>query len=356
MRFARGPLLISCVAVAVVLISTLWWRFHGTEKAAEPQTTSGNTPPSTVVKNKKTTSSLTRIHAHNLLLRKGPDFHAYVRWLDGTFARTRKGENPSFDDPESFALDINSGILRANIGDIGHFLNASLTNSPLSHVALQADGDKLKLTGTVRKIVPIPIQVIAEVSPTPDNRIRVHVTKLDVLKVPVKGLLGMFKISLADLVKGSMDGVEISGSDLVLDTQKLMPPPHIRGKLTAVRIVSPDLEEVFGNAPEDVDRVEMWRNFLSLKGGVIDFGSLTMNNVDLIMIDISKDPWFDLDLVNYQTQLTAGYTRMTAQSGLQIFMPDRRDVKPAAASQDTSIEWFKNRNIPPPSQIVKAVH
>ena len=332
--------------------------FEIAEHASEPKATliSTSALPSAPFTNKSKSGFPTSIHAHNLLVRKGPDFRVYVRWLDGQFARTRKSGNPSFDDPDSFALDIHSGVLRANIGDIGHFLNINLTNSPLKNVTLLAEGDKLKLTGTVRKIVPLSVTLLAEVSATSDNRIRLRVTKLDVLKVPLKGLLGMFKISLADFVKGGMDGVEVAGSDLLLDTQKLMPAPHIRGKLTAVRVVSPDIEEVFGDATSDVHRVEQWRNFLSLKGGVIDFGKLTMNDVDLMMIDISKDPWFNLDLVNYQAQITAGYTHMTPQSGLQIFMPDLRDLKPARPSEDTSIEWFKNRNIPPPPQITEAIH
>jgi hypothetical protein len=276
--------------------------------------------------------------------------------LDGEFARTRQNRNPSFDDPESFAIEVHKGILRANIGDIGHFLNTGLSNSPLSNVALSADGKRLKLSGTVRKIVPLSISILAEVSATSDNRIRLHVTKLDVLRMPMKGLLGILRISLADLVRKDVDGLQIVGNDLLLDVQKLLPPPHIRGRLTAVNVVAPDIEEVFGDATGEIDRVELWRNFLSLKGGVIDFGKLTMRSVDLMMIDISKDSWFNLDLVNYQAQLSAGYTRMTPQSALQIFMPDLRDVKAASSFDDTGIEWFKNRNIPPPPQIIKAIH
>ena len=63
-------------------------------------------------------------------------------------------------------------------------------------------------------------------------------------------------------------------------------------------------------------------------GGTLDFGKLTMHHVDLTMIDASQDPWFDLDLVNYQAQLVNGYTRMTAQAGLEIFMPDLDEQTP----------------------------
>jgi hypothetical protein len=80
-----------------------------------------------------------------------------------------------------------------------------------------------------------------------------------------------------------------------------------------------------------------------------------MHPVNIIMIDISTNPWFDLDLVNYRDQFGSGYTRITADSGLQMFIPDRRDVPPKPVSQGDSIQWFKDRNIPPPPQIVSSL-
>src|SRR5689334_22096370 len=44
----------------------------------------------------------TAVHAHNLMLRRGPDFRIYVRWLKGEMVRTHRDVNPTFDDPESF--------------------------------------------------------------------------------------------------------------------------------------------------------------------------------------------------------------------------------------------------------------
>ncbi len=354
---ARSNLIFGVAVCAALVLILWWWRFRTHKKSENANTAvaSATTSPSTLSASSRPDLSQTKVHAHNLLLRRGPNFRVYVRWLDGQLARTHRNVSPSLDEPDSFSLDINTGVLRANIGDIGNFLNTSLSDSPLKNATLTADGDLLKLTGTVHKIVPLPIQLIGEVSATPDNRIRVHVTKLDVLKIPLKGLLGIFKVSLVDLFKQSIDGVVVTGNDVFLDPQKLLPAPHIQGKLTKVHVVSPDIEEVYGDAAQDVQRVELWRNFLSLKGGALSFGKLTMNSVDLIMIDISKDPWFDLDLANYQAQLTSGYTRVTPDSALQIFMPDLRDVPPAKANQNTSIGWFKNRNIPPPPQITTAI-
>jgi hypothetical protein len=349
------------ILVAVALLIFVIWRFqarkHTTESSASitsspsPATSTASTAAG--ASGASSNSTPTNVHAHNLMLRKGPSFRVYVRWLRGQMVRTRRNVNPSFDDPDSFFLDIQTGVLRANIGDIGNYLNAGgMANSPLKNITLSGDGDQIKLKGTVHKVIPMPVEVDGTITAMPDSRIHIRVTKLNVLKVPFKGLLGGFHITVSDLFHPTnVDGLEVSGNEIFIDTQKLMPPPHIRGQLTTVRVVNPDLEEIYGDAQADVERVEQWRNFLRLRGGTIDFGKLTMRNVDLIMIDISKDAWFDLDLTNYQQQLVNGYTRMTPQAGLQIFMPDLRDIPQNKSTQNISIEWLKNRNIPPPPDV-----
>jgi hypothetical protein len=341
--------IIAACAVAVLLI----WAWRG--RPARSTKESGQTP---VPPNSAPTSEATGgtdVYAHNLMLRMGPSFRIYVRWLHGRMSPTRRGVAPSFDDPQSFDIDITTGVLRANIGDIQNYLNAGgLGASPLKNVNLSGNGDQIRLAGTLHKVVPLPVEVLATIAPLPDGRIQIHVTKINLLKIPFKALLGMMHIDVADLVHSqNVEGLQVTGNDIYLDPLKLLPPPHIRGHLTAVHVVNPDLEEIFGNAAEEVQRVEQWRNFLRLKNGAIDFGRLTMHPVDLIMIDVSSDAWFDLDLAHYQKQLVYGYTRMTPQAGLQIFMPDLSTLPKTQATNDISIEWMKNRATPPPKDVFK---
>ena len=72
-------------------------------------------------------------------------------------------------------------------------------------------------------------------------------------------------------------------NDIFFDTPKLLPPPHLPGQLTKVRVVTPDIEEAYGNAKDAGTRVEQWRNFLRLAGGTNDFGKLTMHHVGLVI-------------------------------------------------------------------------
>ena len=345
-----------CTLVVALTLLLTWYVKSAKDRTTTSASTSSSPLDRSVGPNTKDApeAGSTAIYAHNLLLRKGPNFRVYVRWLNGQLIRTRRDVNPSFDDPESFSLNVRAGVIRANIGDISNFLNASgIANSPLKNITLSGDGNQIKLQGTLHKIVSLPIELIGTIAAVPDNRIQMHVTKVNVLKVPLKGLLGDFHVSVSDLVHAQgIEGIEVSGNDIFFDTQKLLPPPHIRGQLTSVNVVNPDLEEIYGNPQNAVTHVEQWRNFLRLSGGSIDFGRLTMHQVDLIMVDTSDDAWFDLDLAHYQEQLVNGYTRMTPRAGLQIFMPDLDTLPHNKTNQNISVEWLKNRNIPPPPDVV----
>ena len=343
------------IAVPTVLLVLVIWHLRSATPAGTPPVSAASAAPLSPAATALATpeSAPTAVYAHNVMLRKGPDFRIYIRWLRGNMVRTRRDVNPTFDDPESFYMDIKTGVVRANIGDIGIFLNAGgVSNSPLKNITLLADGDQIRLKGTLHKVIPLPVELLGTVAATSDNRIQLHITKLNVLKIPLKGLLGGLNVKLSDLIQPKgIPGIEVSGNEIFFDTFKLLPPPHIRGQLTKVRVISPDIEEVFGNAEDAVSRVEQWRNFLRLNDGTIDFGKLTMHHVDLIMVDLSDDAWFDLDLNNYQNQLVNGYTRMTPEAGLQIFMPDLDTLPKNKGGQSISLEWLKHRNLPPPPDV-----
>lgn len=361
----RSRLLILAGVVIVASLIVLVWHFRTSKRvppAAESTAPSdaaviigaGSELPHAPGSNSSFDAGSTNVYAHNLELRKGATgFRVYVRWLRGLMVRTSRNINPSFDEPDSFVLDVKTGVIHTNVGDLANFLNGEVSKAPFRNITLSGDGDTIKLHGTLHKIIPLPVEMIATIGVAPGNRVQIHVTKLNVLKIPLKGLLGGFHVEVANLFQPGIPGIEVTGNDIFMDTQKLLPPPHIRGELTSVRIVNPDVEEVYGNASGDITRVEQWRNYLQLNGGTIDFGKLTMHHVDLIMIDLSNDAWFDLDLSNYQEQLVNGYTRMTPQAGLQIFMPDLDTLPHNNANQNISLEWLKNRNLSPPADLTQ---
>jgi hypothetical protein len=299
----------------------------------------------------------TNLYAHNFLLQQGPDLEIYFAWMRGQMIRTNPEQVPSFDDAKSFLINIQKGVIRVPLKDIAKVLNSrEAAKAPLTHVSLSFKGDELLMHGIVHKLIPLPVELTCTVSGTPDSKLILHVNHFTVMKLPLKGLLGDFHIKLDDLVQSKTPGITIRGNDVILDAHALLPSPHIVGEITSVQLSNspqgPVLEAIFGGAGNDPVREQRWHNFLQLTDGTLNFGKLTMHHVDLIMIDASKEPWFHLDLNNYQAQLVGGITHMTPQAGLQIFMPSlKNEPRMIRAQQTITMQWLKDRDLPPPPDI-----
>lgn len=335
----------------ILLLAFALWRFQSSREQTSIAP-SGAPPPTEFLPATGSDGLLTNIYAHNLRLRQGPNFRVYVQWLRGYLQPAHKNITPSFDYADSFNLNVTDGIIRANLGDINNYLNAKSDHAPLRNIRMSGNGDQVYVTGTLHKLITLPVELRGVIKPASNNRIQIHIAKINVLKIPFKSMLGGLHITLSDFMKsGQVKGMEVEGNDFYFDPQALLPPPHIRGTITRLSVGDPDLAVTYGDASKDMHQVEQWRNFLHLQHGSLAFGKLIMRDVDLMMIDISRDDWFDLDLANYQAQLVSGYTRITPQAGLQIFMPDLADVK-KTVTKVTDIEWYKNRNLAPPSEVV----
>jgi hypothetical protein len=294
---------------------------------------------------------------HNVILNERPGLQLRVRWLRGEMHPTRPDRIPSFDEPSSFVLNIQAGVIATSLSDITGILNKSLLRgSPLEKVSLAAEGQQLKLNGTLHKVVPLPIEMVSDVGVSPEGSVRLHMVKLRVLKLPVKGLVKSFHVDLADLIGAEgATNVRVAGDDIYLDMEQILPAPAIHGKLTDVHLGSKtgDLVTVFGDARPEENEVKEWRNFIRLHGGTVNLGKLTMAQADIFFIDTSNDEWFSFDLTRYQEQLVNGRIQMTPQAGLRIFMPDIENVPSTQANRRINVEWMKNRNIPPPAGVTR---
>lgn len=354
----RGRWIAALVAVIAFLVWMVWHLHAGANGAVASRGPTDHassqpvTPEGSGGSGGDTTS--TTVYAHNLRLRRGPEFQVYVRWLRGEMVPAHAGKILSLDDQESFIFAIDKGVVRVALDDINKLLNSGMTQgAPLKNMALSGSGSEMELTGTMHKLlVPLPVKLQGTLSAMPDGRIHLHVEKISVLKMPVKGLMSGLHLNIKDIAGSSpVKGMEISGDDVYLDNSTLLPPPHIRGKLTSISIQPPDVMVIFGNAPNDEAELAQWHNFLRFKGGVVSFGKLTMQDTDLTLIDASDDSWFDLDLANYQKQLVQGYSRVTPEGGLEMFMPGVGQKMPAAA---IPLETLKDKNRPLPGAAAAA--
>jgi hypothetical protein len=264
-----------------------------------------------------------------------------IEYLRGALLPTRE-EPPWFDDPKSFELAIDTGVVTISTASLSALLNDYTFNydgSPLENLTVTVDKGQLKQTGTLHKGVPLPFTIRAELSTTPDGRLRLHPTSVKVAGIGVKGLMKTFGIELENLVKVKQGrGVEIADNDFLLAPAGLLPPPRIEGRVTAVRIDGKSIEQTFGGStrpgrsrdlhPSDPSAP----NYMYYRGKVLRFGKLTMMDADLQIVDADPDDPFDFDLAHLNEQLVAGESHNQPDFGLVTIMPDYGDMRRVASA------------------------
>ena len=73
---------------------------------------------------------------------------------------------------------------------------------------------------------------------------------MEICRIPGKGLMDALGIELADLLDLSgAEGVYVEGNDLLLEAQRILPPPAIRGRLTGLRVTPDELVQTFAADP-----------------------------------------------------------------------------------------------------------
>ena len=202
--------------------------------------------------------------------------------------------------------------------------------SPLKNLTVTADGQRLKLNGTVHKGVDLPFTIIADPSVDADGALRLRAHSIKALGIPAKGLLTFFGVELENLVNlHGRTGMRVVEDTVVIAPSALVPPPRIEGRLQAVRVEPTRVVQIFGPGsllPLKLPDRSM-RNYMYYRGGTLRFGKLTMSDADLALIDASQKDPFDFYQDRYERQLVAGYSKNTVAHGLKVYMPDYYRVR-----------------------------
>ncbi len=262
----------------------------------------------------------------------------HIRKLHGHLVG-KNGNFPVFDDKQSFTLQIASAEIAITPASLANVLNTyvfSKSDAPLKAISIRIENHLLKIKGKMHAKGDIPFEAEGRLSATPDGKIRLHTEKLKAAHIPVKGLMDLFGIEMADLIKtGKVTGVRVEKDDMILEPETLLPPPHIAGQLSEVRLEGNNIVQIFGHGSDALPMRVPAQNYMAYLHNQLRFGKLTMKDTDMVLIDMdAKDP-FDFYLDHYQEQLVAGYTKITPKFGLRVFMPDYAKLRrrlPVSAS------------------------
>jgi hypothetical protein len=294
----------------------------------------------------------TRVEMRNV------DFHSEdtivlrIRSLHGALLRRSKANPPAFDDKRSFIMRIDSGTIGIRADSLTNLMNNyvfAYPKAPLKKITISTKGNQIKMAAKMHKVIDVPVRIVGNLTPTPDGKIRLHPTSIKAAGIPVKGFLHLFGLDLSDVMKANEDrGVRIDDDDIIMDPERMMPPPLIRGRITAVRVEGDEVIQVFGSGKSSGGRADgKSPNYMYYRGGTLRFGKLTMANADLRIVDADPKNAFDFSIDNYNRQLVAGHSKNTADFGLVVFMPDYYRVRGVA--QNANNQGAADRGLSKPS-------
>jgi hypothetical protein len=285
-----------------------------------------------------------RTQMRNVKFRFADNISVQIKTLSGALTASGDYDIPVMDDKNSFKVHIDVADILIYPDDLANVLNSYVfarPQSPLGGVSISIEKGQLKIKGRLRDKANIPFETIGTLSTTPDGRVRLHGEKIKALHVPVKGLMDAFGIEIDDLIKnGKVPGVSTDENDLILDLQQILPPPHIEGPVTAIRIEGNAIATTLGKgaSPKRLSNAPASGNFMAYQGNRMEFGNLTMENTDMILIDLDPADPLDFFLEHYRDQLAAGYTKIRVSFQLRVHIKDydKLNHQPSAKSKTPS--------------------
>jgi hypothetical protein len=255
----------------------------------------------------------------------------HINSLRGELVPAGKNEFPILDDQSSYTIRITAGEMTCPVDSLAKILNSYVFanhDSPLKDVSTSIDKGRLKIKGKLHDKGDVPFETAGTLRPTADGKIRIHMEKIKALHLPVKGLMDTLGIKLSALIKsGKMPGIAADGDDLITDLAEVLPPPHIEGAVTSIRIEGQNIIEVIGDPAKTPFKRVAATNYMAYWGNQLGFGKLIMTDTDMTLIDMNPDDPFDFDLDHYKDQLVPGYAKITANFGLRVFMKDFNKVQ-----------------------------
>jgi hypothetical protein len=290
---------------------------------------------------KRSPTSAVQVDMRNVMYHITDQVAVHILQLQGLVLPTKRHGLPVFDDIQSFTLAIHYAEIAISTEALSHILNHDVfaaPDAPIKDITVTTAGDSIKVQGKLHAKGDLPFETEGTPTATPEGHMRIHTRKVTVAQVSVKGLMDLLGLQSAQLLNtDKVRGVRLEGNDLLLDPTLLLPPPHITGRVTEVRIAGEHIIQVFGTTPPASATPPHSGNYMAYRGGQLRVGKLTMADADVVLIDMDPQDPFDVSLAHYKEQLVAGYTQTTPDFGLRVFMRDFNKVQNSPPPQRSTL-------------------
>jgi len=257
-----------------------------------------------------------------------------IHELRGEMQAKEAGQPLNFDNRTSFVMRVDRariGMKSPSLDDLMNSYVFKMANPPLRDLHITMDGKQLKQEGIIHKIIDIPFTMWADVSAS-NGMIRIHPTKISICGMNGLGLLKAVGTNLEKMIGKELPhdhGVSADKNDLLMDPNKMLPPPQVVLQLVDVRVEGDELMQIYDAGKHQPDlqlpHAEE-KNYMYFRGGTLRMGKLLMPDADMQVADGDPSDPFDFYIDRYNEQLVAGYSRNQENYGLFVVMRDFNDL------------------------------
>lgn len=144
---------------------------------------------------------------------------------------------------------VRSGAAFVLVRDLGRLIRTHIHNDKLTDVKVETSGSDLKLSGHLKKAIPVHFEITGPVSVTQAGLIDLHESSMKVDKIPMKRLSEMLGMDPGDVLsKNSTKELQATKDDILMDPSALW-GMSVHGKLTEVKVANDGLMLIYGSAP-----------------------------------------------------------------------------------------------------------
>jgi len=141
---------------------------------------------------------------------------------------------------------VRAGSALVRVQDLSKLLQTRVKNPKLTDLAVETSGNEMKISGKLKKALPVHFEIKGPVSLTKNGMIDLHESSMKVDKMPVKGLSELLGLDPGHIVGNDSKGIQASKEDILLDPNALW-GMSVQGKLTQVKVIKDSLVLVYGS-------------------------------------------------------------------------------------------------------------
>ena len=283
----------------------------------------------------------THIQAENVSFQVVDGVRISVRSIDGLMIPTHPNRPVSLDVPTSMRVQVLSAQTSISVEALTRLLNNyTLPHAQSSVHDLKLDfvDGQVHVEGKLKKVFEVPFSAEASIGLTSAGDIRVHFTNFTAAGFVHKKLLDWLGIHVDTVAKpGRSHSFQVVDDDMIFPMYTLFPPPHFIGSLRSAKIEGDQFVQIFGDPQPFAPAPQPSEHYIYFRGGVMQCGRMTMQGVDLELVNKDEGEPLIFSIDHNFEQLLPGRLRVTPTHGMVAYIASYPEVVASErASQSAS--------------------